>query len=88
MRRMSQYNLIDSTVADESDTDSDLEAAAGLKPRSESDLKSEQYHDYYEHVARSQHIRPIAVTEGVNFQKMSSSQKICWWISTALRLLR
>ena len=86
---MFQYNLINSTVADESDTDSDLEAAAGLsEPRSDSDHKSEQYHDYYEHVARSQNIRPIAVTEDVNFQKMSSSQKICWWISTALRLLR
>ena len=88
MRRMSQYNLIDSTVADESDRDSDLEAASGLKPRSERGHKSDQYHDYYEHLARSQHIRPIAVTEDVNFQKMSSSQKICWWFSTALRLLR
>ena len=89
---MSKYNLIDSTVADESDTEdacSDLEAAAGLKSRSESDdRKSDQYNDYYEHVARSEHIRPIAVTEDVNFETMSSSQTFCWWISTAVRLLR
>ena len=90
MRRMSRYNLIDSTVADESDTDasSDLETA-GLKSRSESDdHKSDQYNDYYEHVASCEHIRPIAVTEDVNIEAMSSFQTICWWISTAIRLLR
>ena len=91
MRRMSKYNLIDSTVADESDTEdasSDLETA-GFKSRSESnDRKSDQYNDYYEHVAHSDHIRPIAVTEDVNFETMSSSQTFCWWISTAVRLLR
>merc|ERR1712110_411588 len=87
---MSRYNLIDSTIADESDTEgasSDLETA-GLKSRSESDdRKSDQYNDYYEHVARSEHIRPIAVTEDVNFETMSSSQTLCWWMSTAVRLL-
>ena len=86
---MSKYNLIDSTVADESDTDasSDLETAAGLKSRSEIDRKSD-YNDYYEHVAHTSHIRPIAVTENVNFNTMSSSQRICWWMSTAIHLLR
>ena len=87
--RMSRYNLIDSTVADGSDTDaSSYLEAAGLKSRSESDDHKSEYTYYYEHVASCDHIRPIAVTEDVNFEAISSSQTICWWISTAVRLLR
>ena len=91
---MSKYSLIDSSVAGESDTDtcSDLEAA-GLQPR-DSDHHSGHHHDphhysdYYEHLATSEHIRPITITEDVNFETMSTVQKICWWMSTAIRLLR
>ena len=72
-------------MAGESDNDSFDPEAARL---SEGDPKSEHYSDYYEHVAHSSHIRPIAVTEDVNFNTMSSSQKICWWMSTAIHLLR
>ena len=82
---VSKYNLIDSTVAGESDNDSHDPEATSL---SEGDPKSEHYSDYYEHVAHTSHIRPIAVTENVNFNTMSSSQRICWWMSTAIHLLR
>ena len=47
-----------------------------------------QYEDYYEHVAKSSHIRPITVTEGVDFKSFSTSEKIKWWILTILNLLR
>ena len=47
----------------------------------------EFYGDYYEHVARSKHIRPIKVTEGVNFSALSSSRKILWCCKTVLNLL-
>ena len=49
---------------------------------------TEEYQDYYKHVAKSKYIRPIAVTEDVNFETMSISQRLMWWISTAIRLLR
>ena len=52
------------------------------------DNTSDEYQDYYEHVAKSKYIRPIAVTEDVNFETMSISQRLMWWISTAIRLLR
>ena len=81
IRFMSNNNF--SSVAEDSNTDSssDLEASALMSSESE-------YNDYYEHVARCEHIRPIAVTEDVNFEAMSLSQKICWWISTAIRFIR
>ena len=84
MTRMSKYNLIDSTVAGDSDTD----AEAARLTKFEDDHKSEHYSDYYEHVAHSSHIRPIAVTEDVNFNTMSYSQRLCWWVSTAIQTLR
>ena len=49
---------------------------------------TEEYQDYYKHVAKSKYIRPIAITEDVNFETMSISQRLMWWISTAIRLLR
>ena len=52
------------------------------------DNTSEEYQDYYEYVAKSKYIRPIAITEDVNFETMSISQRSMWWISTAIQLLR
>ena len=40
------------------------------------DNTSEEYQDYYEHVAKSKYIRPIAITEDVNFETMSISQRL------------
>ena len=44
--------------------------------------------DYYENVAKSAEIRPIAVTEDVDFSSMSTLKKIFWWFLTSLKLLR
>ena len=52
------------------------------------DNTSEEYVDYYEHVAKSNYIRPIANTEDVNFDTMSFCQRLLWWISTAIQSLR
>ena len=83
-----KYNLIDSTVAGESDTDASIDPEAARLTKGDGDPKSEHYSDYYEHVAHSSHIRPIAVTEDVNFNTMSSSQRLCWWMSTTIQTLR
>ena len=46
------------------------------------------YDDYYDHISRSPSIRPITVTEGVNFSRMRIGKKILWWCITTLNLLR
>ena len=46
------------------------------------------YEDYYDHISRSPFIRPITVTEGVNFSRMRVGKKILWWWITTLNLLR
>jgi len=43
--------------------------------------------DYYENIANSVAIRPIAVTEDVDFSIMSTPKKILWWFLTILKLL-
>jgi len=45
------------------------------------------YDDYYDHISRSPSIRPITVTEGVNFSRMRIGKKILWWCITTLNLL-
>ena len=85
---MSKYKLIDSKVAGESDADTSIDPEAARLRLSDGDPKSKHYSDYYEHVAHSSHIRPIAVTEDVNFNTMSYSQRLCWWVSTAIQTLR
>ena len=46
------------------------------------------YSDYYKMIAQSKTIRPICVSEGVNFNKMSSWTKTCWWVKACLQMLR
>ena len=47
----------------------------------------EYYEDYYEHVASARYIRPIKVSEGVNFSSLSVFKKILWWCKTVINLL-
>ena len=44
--------------------------------------------DYYETMAQSKAIRPICVSEGVNFNIMSTWSKTCWWTKACLQMLR
>ena len=46
------------------------------------------YSDYYKMIAQSKTIRPICVSEGVNFNTMSSWNKTCWWAKACLQMLR
>ena len=44
--------------------------------------------DYYKTMAQSKAIRPICVSEGVNFNIMSTWSKTCWWTKACLQMLR
>ena len=46
------------------------------------------YSDYYKMTAQSKTIRPICVSEGVNFNTMSGWTKTCWWARACLQMLR
>jgi len=50
-------------------------------------FQEEQYSDYYECIENSKSIRPICLTEDVEFKKMSSVRKCFWWIGTFFKLL-
>ena len=40
------------------------------------------YRDYYDHLSQSEAIRPICITEGVDFDSMSLLGRIGWWIGS------
>ena len=46
------------------------------------------YSDYYKMMAQSKTIRPICVSEGVDFNIMSTWNKTCWWSKACLQMLR
>eukprot|EP00092_Neocalanus_flemingeri_P095620 GFUD01121657.1.p1 GENE.GFUD01121657.1~~GFUD01121657.1.p1 ORF type:complete len:337 (+),score=53.32 GFUD01121657.1:142-1152(+) len=46
-----------------------------------------KYTDYYQFIANSKSIRPICITEDVDFRNMSFVKKICWWVGTFFKLL-
>ena len=50
------------------------------------DGNTENYKDYYKHVEQSKAIRPISITENVNFNDMSFGQKLYWWLTTFLKV--
>ena len=78
--------MIISTAAEDEESDGSELEAAGF--RRCGDYKPEFSDDYYQQLAHSEHIRPIAVTEDVDFETMSFFARFLWWISTVIRLLR
>ena len=48
----------------------------------------ENYTDYYKAMAESEKIRPISVTEGVDFTVLSRCEVGWWWSGTILKMLR
>ena len=67
------------------DRDTDLEE--GEEEEEETD-DMRDYSDYYKMMAQSKTIRPICVSEGVNFNTMSGWNKVCWWTKACLQMLR
>ena len=47
-----------------------------------------EYNDYYKAMAESKAIRPICVSEGVDFNTLSAWDTICWWFKVCLQMLR
>jgi len=47
----------------------------------------EKYDDYYQTIEKSKAIRPICITENVDFGQMTFTRKILWWIGTVFKLL-
>jgi len=45
------------------------------------------YDDYYHFIANSKSIRPICITEDVDFENMPFTRKIIWWFGTIFKLL-
>ena len=64
------------------DRDTDLEE----EEEETGDMKD--YSDYYKMIAQSKTIRPICVSEGVDFNTMSTWTKTCWWTKACLQMLR
>ena len=54
----------------------------------ENEQNFRDYSDYYEAVAESKTIRPICVSEGVDFNILSTCDTICWWFKASLQMLR
>ena len=54
----------------------------------ESEEYVREYKDYYRAMAESRAIRPICVSEGVDFSKLSTWDTICWWFKVSLQMLR
>ena len=48
----------------------------------------EDYTDYYKAMAESDKIRPISVSEGVDFTVLSRCEVVWWWSGTILKMLR
>ena len=69
------------------DRDTDLEEEEGGMEKKEIE-EIKDYSDYYKMMAQSKAIRPICVSEGVNFNIMSSWNKTCWWSKACLQMLR
>ena len=72
------------SVADDGSDDDKIDYEECELNLSEDDVAD----DYYENIANSVAIRPIAVTEDVDFSIMSTPKKILWWFLTILKLLR
>ena len=45
-----------------------------------------KYDDYYRFIASSKSIRPICVTEDVDFENMPFIRKIIWWFGTIFKV--
>ena len=69
-----------------SSVDRDTDPEEEEKGEETEDMKN--YSDYYKMMAQSKAIRPICVSEGVNFNIMSSWNKTCWWSKACLQMLR
>ena len=69
------------------DRDTDLEEGEEEEEEEETE-DMRDYSDYYKMMAQSKTIRPICVSEGVNFNTMSSWNKACWWTKACLQMLR
>lgn len=51
------------------------------------EMSPPDYSDYYEYLSTSATVRPICITEGVDFSKMSLLQRMWWWVVTFLKFL-
>ena len=45
------------------------------------------YNDYYEWMGRVTEVRPITITEDVEFCRMSHFQCLIWWLGTGIQML-
>ena len=45
-----------------------------------------KYSDYYKFIANSKAIRPICITEDVDFENMSFVERGGWWLGTILKV--
>lgn len=45
-----------------------------------------KYDDYYQFIANSKEVRPICITEDVDFKNMSFVQKLLWWLGTIFKV--
>ena len=45
-----------------------------------------KYSDYYKFIANSKAIRPICITEDVDFENMSFVERGFWWLGTILKV--
>ena len=46
----------------------------------------EKYDNYYQTIEKSRAIRPICITENVDFGQMSFTRKILWWLGTVFKV--
>ena len=67
---------------DDTSDDEDDELFENVRNSDES-----KYSDYYQFIANSKSIRPICITEDVDFKNMSFVKKIVWWLGTCLKVL-
>ena len=75
-------NHLKSNIVDDTSDEEDNEVFVNVKK-----FQEEQYSDYYECIENSKSIRPICLTEDVEFKKMSSVRKCFWWIGTFFKVL-
>ena len=43
--------------------------------------------DYYEWMANTSEVRPISITEGLEWSSMSNLHKIFWWVNAFIQLM-
>ena len=48
---------------------------------------SSKYNDYYEWMGCAKELRPITITEGLEWHTMTAFKKLIWWIGTCIQML-